>query len=75
MHRVNSDLLSCYFVLRKSKEEYDEEMSRRLLLEEEVGSTSARSSCSDKPIAENREAQKTSSASSQQSNTAKVKAS
>uniref|UniRef100_A0A3P8RUB9 Cilia- and flagella-associated protein 36 n=1 Tax=Amphiprion percula TaxID=161767 RepID=A0A3P8RUB9_AMPPE len=37
-------------VLKKSKEEYDEEMSRRMLLEEEVGSTS--SSCSDKPVAE-----------------------
>lgn len=48
-------------------------MSRRLLLEEEVGSTSARSSCSDKPIAESREAQNTPSASSQQRNTAKVK--
>uniref|UniRef100_A0A3Q3NNR6 Cilia- and flagella-associated protein 36 n=1 Tax=Labrus bergylta TaxID=56723 RepID=A0A3Q3NNR6_9LABR len=35
-------------VLKKSKEEYDEEMSRRLQLEEEVGSTS--SSCSDKPV-------------------------
>nr|XP_046257160.1 cilia- and flagella-associated protein 36 isoform X3 [Scatophagus argus] len=57
-------------VLKKSKEEYDEEMSRRMLLEEEVGSTS--SSCSNKPVAESREAQKTSSAPSQQSNTAKV---
>ncbi|KAM9344804.1 cilia- and flagella-associated protein 36 [Symphorus nematophorus] len=57
-------------VLKKSKEEYDEEMSRRLLLEEEVGSTS--SSCSDKPMAEGREAQNTTSAPSQQSNTAKV---
>nr|XP_046257159.1 cilia- and flagella-associated protein 36 isoform X2 [Scatophagus argus] len=59
-------------VLKKSKEEYDEEMSRRMLLEEEVGSTS--SSCSNKPVAESREAQKTSSAPSQQSNTAKAKA-
>ncbi|XP_044069350.1 cilia- and flagella-associated protein 36 isoform X2 [Siniperca chuatsi] len=58
-------------VLRKSKEEYDEEMSRRLLSEEEVGSTS--SSCSDKPMAESSEAQNTISAPSQQSNTAKVK--
>ncbi|XP_068575103.1 cilia- and flagella-associated protein 36 isoform X2 [Cebidichthys violaceus] len=57
-------------VLKKSKEEYDEEMSRRLLLGEEVGSTS--SSCSDKPIAENSEAQNTSTAASQQSNAAKV---
>ncbi|XP_044069351.1 cilia- and flagella-associated protein 36 isoform X3 [Siniperca chuatsi] len=59
-------------VLRKSKEEYDEEMSRRLLSEEEVGSTS--SSCSDKPMAESSEAQNTISAPSQQSNTAKAKA-
>ncbi|KAG7228517.1 hypothetical protein INR49_007691 [Caranx melampygus] len=58
-------------VLKKSKEEYDEEMSRRLLFEEEVGSTS--SSCSDKPTAESREALITSSSPSQQSNTAKVK--
>ncbi|XP_035519248.1 cilia- and flagella-associated protein 36 isoform X2 [Morone saxatilis] len=57
-------------VLKKSKEEYDEEMSRRLLLEGEVGSTS--SSCSDKPMAESSEAQNTTSAPSQQSNTAKV---
>lgn len=57
-------------VLKKSKEEYDEEMSRRLLLQEEVGSTS--SSCSDKPMAESREAQNTTSAPSQQSNPAKV---
>lgn len=63
--------LSCYFVLRKSKEEYDEEMSRRLLLEEEVGSTS--SSCSDKPMAKSSEAQKTTSPPRQQSNTAKVR--
>uniref|UniRef100_A0AAQ4P025 Cilia- and flagella-associated protein 36 n=1 Tax=Gasterosteus aculeatus aculeatus TaxID=481459 RepID=A0AAQ4P025_GASAC len=45
-------------VLKKSKEEYDEEMSRRELLDEDVGSAS--SSCSDKPTAENREAQITS---------------
>ncbi|XP_042357526.1 cilia- and flagella-associated protein 36 isoform X2 [Plectropomus leopardus] len=57
-------------VLRKSKEEYDEEMSRRLLLEEAVGSTS--SSCTDKPTAESRESQNTTSAPSQQHNTAKV---
>lgn len=63
-----------YFVLRKSKEEYDEEMSRRLLLEEAVGSTSAaRSSYSTKPMAENREAQNTTAAPSQQSNAAKVR--
>uniref|UniRef100_A0A3P8RU83 Cilia- and flagella-associated protein 36 n=1 Tax=Amphiprion percula TaxID=161767 RepID=A0A3P8RU83_AMPPE len=59
-------------VLKKSKEEYDEEMSRRMLLEEEVGSTS--SSCSDKPVAESDVAQNTTSAPSQQSNAAKVKA-
>uniref|UniRef100_A0A8C4GIA4 Cilia- and flagella-associated protein 36 n=1 Tax=Dicentrarchus labrax TaxID=13489 RepID=A0A8C4GIA4_DICLA len=58
-------------VLKKSKEEYDEEMSRRLLLEGEVGSTS--SSCSDKPMADSSEAQNTTSAPSQQSNTAKVR--
>jgi len=45
-------------------------MYRRLLLEEEVGSTS--SSCSDKPVAESDEAQNTTSASSQHSNTPKV---
>ncbi|XP_054455926.1 cilia- and flagella-associated protein 36 isoform X2 [Anoplopoma fimbria] len=59
-------------VLKKSKEEYDEEMSRRLLLEEEVGSAS--SSCSDKPMAESSEAQNTSTAPSQQSNPAKTDA-
>ncbi|XP_049455966.1 cilia- and flagella-associated protein 36 [Epinephelus fuscoguttatus] len=57
-------------VLKKSKEEYDEELSRRLLLEEAVGSTS--SSCSDKPMTEGSEAQNTTSAPSQQSITAKV---
>ncbi|KAM4607240.1 cilia- and flagella-associated protein 36 isoform 2-T2 [Polymixia lowei] len=57
-------------VLKKSKEEYDEEMSRRLLFEEEVGSTS--SSCSDRPVAEEGGAQRATSALSQQSNTAKV---
>uniref|UniRef100_UPI0037E8711D cilia- and flagella-associated protein 36 isoform X2 n=1 Tax=Semicossyphus pulcher TaxID=241346 RepID=UPI0037E8711D len=57
-------------VLKKSKEEYEEEMSRRLLLDEEVGSTS--SSCSDKPMAESRIAHNATSAPSQQSNTAKV---
>ncbi|TKS85821.1 Cilia- and flagella-associated protein 36 [Collichthys lucidus] len=59
-------------VLKKSKEEYDEEMSRRLLSEEEVGSTS--SSGSDKLMAESREAQNTSSAPSQQGSSAKIKA-
>lgn len=57
-------------VLKKSKEEYDEEMSRRMLLEEEVGSTSSR--CSDKPVADSDAAQNTTSAPSQQSNAAKV---
>ncbi|XP_058507253.1 cilia- and flagella-associated protein 36 isoform X2 [Solea solea] len=57
-------------VLKKSKEEYDEQMSRRLLLEEELGSTS--SCCPDKPMAEGIESTNAISASSQQSNTAKV---
>ncbi|XP_034408503.1 cilia- and flagella-associated protein 36 isoform X2 [Cyclopterus lumpus] len=57
-------------VLKKSKEEYDEEMSRRLLLDEEVGSTS--SSCSDKPMAESSGAQNASADPSQQSSTAEV---
>ncbi|KAA8583577.1 cilia- and flagella-associated protein 36 [Etheostoma spectabile] len=59
-------------VLRKSKEEYDEGIARRLLLEKEVGSTS--SGCFDKPMAKSSEAQNTTSAPSQQSNTAKAKA-
>ncbi|XP_041803132.1 cilia- and flagella-associated protein 36 isoform X1 [Chelmon rostratus] len=59
-------------VLKKSKEEYEEEMSKRLQLEEEVGSTS--SSCPDKPMAESRGAQNTTSAPSQQSSAAKAKA-
>ncbi|KAK5854263.1 hypothetical protein PBY51_015348 [Eleginops maclovinus] len=53
-------------VLKKSKDEYDEEMSRRLLLKQKVGSSS------DKPMAESSEAQNTSSAASQPSNAAKV---
>ncbi|XP_026209931.1 cilia- and flagella-associated protein 36 isoform X2 [Anabas testudineus] len=57
-------------VLKKSKEEYDEEMSRRLLVEEEVGSTSR--GCCDKPVAESSEVQNTPSALRQQSSTAKV---
>ncbi|XP_070696709.1 cilia- and flagella-associated protein 36 [Pempheris klunzingeri] len=57
-------------VLKKSKEEYDEEMSRRLLLEEEVGSTS--SSTFDKPMAKSSEVQVTAPAPGRQSNTAKV---
>lgn len=46
-------------------------MSRRLLLEEEVGSTS--SICSNKPLAKSGEARNTISAPSQQSSTAKVR--
>lgn len=57
-------------VLKKSKEEYDEEMSMRMLLEEEVGSTST--SSSDKPVRESGETQQETSASSQQNGTAKV---
>nr|XP_020453493.1 cilia- and flagella-associated protein 36 isoform X2 [Monopterus albus] len=49
-------------VLKKSKQEYDEEMSRRLLLDEEVGSTSSGYV----------EAQNTTSAPRQQSSTAKA---
>ncbi|XP_026165794.1 cilia- and flagella-associated protein 36 isoform X2 [Mastacembelus armatus] len=60
-------------VLKKSKEEYDEEMSKRLLLEEDVASTSM--GCSDRPEAEQREAQNTTSAHGQQSSTAKVNSS
>ncbi|KAM9847902.1 cilia- and flagella-associated protein 36 isoform 1-T1 [Aulostomus maculatus] len=59
-------------VLKKSKEEYDEEMSRRLLLEEELGSTS--SSCSDKLMAESAEAPCSTSPPSQQSHATKAKA-
>ncbi|XP_029377073.1 cilia- and flagella-associated protein 36 isoform X2 [Echeneis naucrates] len=57
-------------VLKKSKEEYDEEMSRRVLLEEEVGSTS--SGCSDNPMAESSKQLISSSASSQEISTVKV---
>lgn len=57
-------------VLKKSKEEYDEEISRRLLLEEQIGSTST--SCSDKPVAESSETQNPKSAPNQQTNTPKV---
>lgn len=63
--------LSCLFVCRKSKEEYDEEMSRRLLLETEVGSTS--SGCSSKLMAECDEAKNTASALSQHISPAKVR--
>lgn len=59
-------------VLKKSKEEYDEEMSMRMLLEEENASTS--SSSSDKPFRENIEVQKEASTSSQQGTVAKAKA-
>ncbi|XP_034093686.1 cilia- and flagella-associated protein 36 isoform X2 [Gymnodraco acuticeps] len=53
-------------VLKKSKDEYDKEMSRRLLLEHKVGSSS------DKRLAESSEAQNTSSAASQPSGAAKL---
>ncbi|XP_062257497.1 cilia- and flagella-associated protein 36 isoform X2 [Platichthys flesus] len=59
-------------VLRKSKEEYEEQMSRRQLLEEEVGSTS--SDCSDRPVVESGRAQNTTSAPSQQCTNAKAEA-
>ncbi|KAK7902088.1 hypothetical protein WMY93_018857 [Mugilogobius chulae] len=55
-------------VLQKSKEEYEEEMSIRMLLDEENGSTS--SSCSDKP--QSSEVQMEASTSSQQDTIAKV---
>lgn len=58
---------------RKSKEEYDEEMSRKLLLEEDLGSTSACSSQPDKPAAESGEAQNTTSVRSQRGSCAKVR--
>ncbi|KAK5908715.1 hypothetical protein CgunFtcFv8_016748 [Champsocephalus gunnari] len=53
-------------VLKKSKDEYDKEMSRRLLLEHKVGSSS------DKRLAESSKAQNTSSAASQPSGAAKL---
>ncbi|MEQ2227718.1 hypothetical protein ILYODFUR_001121 [Ilyodon furcidens] len=56
-------------VLKKSKEEYDEEMSRRLLTEKKIGSTS--SSSSDKPNTEGVEAQEATITSLTQSNTSK----
>ncbi|XP_069394913.1 cilia- and flagella-associated protein 36 isoform X4 [Paralichthys olivaceus] len=59
-------------VLKKSKEEYEEQMSRRLLFKEGVGSTS--SNCSDMPMAESDRAQNTTSAPSQQRTNAKAKA-
>ncbi|XP_035028069.1 cilia- and flagella-associated protein 36 isoform X4 [Hippoglossus stenolepis] len=58
-------------VLKKSKEEYEEQMSRRQLFEEEVGSTS--SDCSDRPVAESGRSQNTTSAPSQPRTNAKVK--
>lgn len=57
-------------VLKKSKEEYEEEMSIRMLLDEENGSTS--SSSSDKPHREGSEVQTEASTSSQQDTVAKV---
>ncbi|XP_034463884.1 cilia- and flagella-associated protein 36 isoform X3 [Hippoglossus hippoglossus] len=59
-------------VLKKSKEEYEEQMSRRQLFEEEVGSTS--SDCSDRPVAESGRSQNTTSAPSQPRTNAKAKA-
>ncbi|XP_056291189.1 cilia- and flagella-associated protein 36 [Pseudoliparis swirei] len=59
-------------VLKKSKEEYEEEMSRRLLLDEEVGSTS--SSCSDKPMAESSRAQNRTSIPAKSTNAAQTRA-
>ncbi|XP_010783289.1 cilia- and flagella-associated protein 36 isoform X2 [Notothenia coriiceps] len=53
-------------VLKQSKDEYDKELSRRLLLEHKVGSSS------DKRLAESSEAQNTSSAASQPSVAAKL---
>ncbi|XP_054885444.1 cilia- and flagella-associated protein 36 isoform X1 [Poeciliopsis prolifica] len=50
-------------VLKKSKEEYDEEMSRKLLLERKTGSTSSRSS--DKPNAGDEEVREATLASRQ----------
>lgn len=57
-------------VLKKSKEEYEEEMSIRMLLDEENGSTS--SSSSDKPLRESSEVQMEASTSSQPDTVAKV---
>lgn len=55
-------------VLKRSKEEYDKEMCRKLQLEEEIGSTS--SSCSDRPVLEPANVQKP--ALTSQTNTTKV---
>lgn len=60
-------------VLKKSKEEYEEEMSIRMLLDEENGSTS--SSSSDRPLRETSEVQTEASSSSQQDTIAKVSSS
>lgn len=57
-------------VLKKSKEEYEEEMSIRMLLDEENGSTS--SSSSDRALRESSEVQTEASSSSQQDTIAKV---
>lgn len=57
-------------VLKKSKEEYEEEMSIRMLLDEENGSTS--SSSSDRAFRESSEVQTEASSSSQQDAVAKV---
>ncbi|XP_011482603.1 cilia- and flagella-associated protein 36 isoform X1 [Oryzias latipes] len=57
-------------VLKKSKEEYELEMSRRRLLEEEVGSTS--STCSDKAVGEHDEDKSPTSAHSQRGSASKI---
>ncbi|XP_072293611.1 cilia- and flagella-associated protein 36 isoform X2 [Eucyclogobius newberryi] len=57
-------------VLEKSKEEYEEEMSIRMLLDEENGPTF--STCSDKPQRESSEVQMEASTSSQQDTIAKA---
>lgn len=58
-----------YFIFRQSKEEYDKEMSRRLLFEGETGATS--SSDTDKTIKASGDSQITTLAPSQQSNPSK----
>ncbi|XP_055358639.1 cilia- and flagella-associated protein 36 isoform X2 [Betta splendens] len=55
-------------VLKQSKEEYDKEISMRLLLEEDTGSTSK----GDKPMAKNGDSQNPASPPGQQSTIAKV---
>lgn len=59
-------LVYCYFIFRKSKEEYEKEMSRRLLFEGETGATS--SSGTDEPRKASDDTQITALAPSQQRN-------